>query len=265
MDILEKVPGIEPVRLTEDSTFNFECKKGLTCFTKCCRGINIILTPYDIIRMKNRLQLSSEEFLAIYTEPKLLEKTDLPVVILKQMDDEQQSCPFVKDEGCIIYEDRPTSCRYYPIGVASLSYKEDEDGGEFYFFVNEPHCEGVNEKKEWTVREWKENQGIDIHSDIIESWADLVVRKRSFPPNVKLTEKSKNMFFMVSYNIDKFSKFVFESSFLTVYKVDDKTLETIKNDEVELMKFGFKWIKFFLFKQGEFEINQDAVEKRVEK
>ncbi|MCF8067034.1 MAG: YkgJ family cysteine cluster protein [Desulfobacterales bacterium] len=265
MDISEKVPGIEPVRLTEDSTFSFECKNELSCFTKCCRGINIILTPYDIIRMKNRLQLSSEEFLAIYTEPQLLEKTDLPVVTLKKMDDERNSCPFVKDEGCIIYEDRPTSCRYYPIGVASLSYKDDEDGNEFYFFVNEPHCDGVSEKKEWTIREWKKNQGIDVHSDIIESWADLVVRKRSFPPNVKLTEKSKNMFFMVSYNIDKFHQFIFESSFLTVYKVDEKTIETIKNDEVELMKFGFKWLKFVFFKQGEFELNQEAVNKRTKK
>jgi Fe-S-cluster containining protein len=81
---------------------------GVSCFTLCCRGINIILTPYDIIQMKNRLGLSSREFLAIYTEPHLLEKTDLPMVTLKLLDDERESCPFVKDkDGCIIYEDRP--------------------------------------------------------------------------------------------------------------------------------------------------------------
>ena len=107
---------------------------GVSCFTLCCRGINIILTPYDIIQLKNRLDLSSHDFLAIYTEPHLLEKTDLPMVTLKLLDDDRESCPFVKDkQGCIIYEDRPTSCRYYPLGVATLQHKEGADNEGFFF------------------------------------------------------------------------------------------------------------------------------------
>ena len=75
--------GITPQQLGLQSKFRFECHKRVRCFTACCRGINIILTPYDIIRLKNRLGLSSDEFLAIYTTPQLLEKTDLPGVIGK--------------------------------------------------------------------------------------------------------------------------------------------------------------------------------------
>jgi uncharacterized protein len=120
----DRMATIDPVQLSLDSKFEFACHKGVKCFTKCCRGINIVLTPYDIIRLKNRLQLSSEEFLAIYTEPQLLEKTDLPIITLKLLDDDINSCPFVKDkEGCMVYQDRPTTCRYYPLGVASLSHK----------------------------------------------------------------------------------------------------------------------------------------------
>ena len=115
MNSSDHMADIPPVRLGLDSKFEFKCHKGVKCFTKCCRGINIILTPYDIIRLKRRLQLSSEEFLAMYTTPQLWEKTDLPVVTLKLMDDELQSCPFVKDAGCIIYADRPSTCRYYPL------------------------------------------------------------------------------------------------------------------------------------------------------
>ena len=83
MDINQPEAGIEPVRLGLDNRFKFKCHKDVSCFTKCCRGINLVLTPYDIIQLKKRLQLSSEEFLAIYTEPQLLEKTDLPMVTLK--------------------------------------------------------------------------------------------------------------------------------------------------------------------------------------
>jgi Fe-S-cluster containining protein len=117
MDMPNTMAGIAPVKLTLDSKFKFKCHKDIKCFTKCCGDINIILTPYDIIRLKNRLQLSSEEFLSIYTDPQLLEKTDLPVITLKLLDDDSSDsgkkvCPFVKKEGCIIYEDRPTTCRY---------------------------------------------------------------------------------------------------------------------------------------------------------
>ena len=71
MEKTEKMANIEPVRLNADSEFQFKCHKGVKCFNQCCRDINIILTPYDIIRLKARLGLSSEEFLTLYTEPQL--------------------------------------------------------------------------------------------------------------------------------------------------------------------------------------------------
>jgi len=250
METPEEKAGILPVRIGMNDTFKFRCHPGVSCFTQCCRGIRITLTPYDIIRLKNRLGLSSEEFLAIYTEPHVLEKTDLPVVTLKLLDDEETSCPFVRDDGCIVYSDRPTACRYYPLGMASLAHKEGADDEGFFFFVHEPHCMGFEEDTRWTVREWREDQGVDIHDDINAEWTDLVVRKRSFPSFIKLTDKAKQMFFLASYNIDRFRDFVFESTFLERYPADEKTVETIRNDEIELLKFGIRWLTDVLFKQG---------------
>ena len=74
----QNAADIIPVRLGLDSRFTFRCHKDVKCFTKCCRGINIILTPYDIIRMKNRLGLTSDEFLSIYTVPHIWEKPICP-------------------------------------------------------------------------------------------------------------------------------------------------------------------------------------------
>jgi uncharacterized protein len=257
-NISDNEAGIQPTRVGLNHSFKFKCHKDVKCFTQCCRGINITLTPYDIIRLKNRLDLSSEEFLSLYTVPRLLEKTDLPIVTLKLDDDDDKSCLFVRDDGCIVYEDRPTSCRYYPLGVASLSHKEDADGDDFYFFVHEPHCLGFEEDQTWTVLEWRKDQGVDIHDEINAEWTDLVVRKRSFPPNVQLTEQSKKMFFLASYNIDKFREFVFESSFLDRYEVDEKTIEQIRDDDIALLKFGMKWLKNIFFKSDEIKIKEDA-------
>jgi len=264
MDKPERMAKIEPVRLSPTSKFKFKCHKGVKCFTRCCRDINIILTPYDIIRLKNRLGLSSDEFLALYTEPQILEKTDLPVVTLKFLDDEgadseRKICPFVREDGCLVYADRPTTCRYYPLGVATLSHKEDPDGDEFYFLVNEPHCLGFEEEQTWTVSQWRKDQGVDIHDKINAEWTELLVRKRSFPPNMRLTEQTKKMFFLASYNIDKFREFVFESSFLKRYKVEEAALEKMRNDDITLLKFGLKWLKWLLFKEGNFKMKPDTV------
>ncbi len=265
MDSNKTMASIDPVKYSLDSEFKFKCHSGLACFTKCCRGINIILTPYDIIRLKNILSLSSEEFLTIYTEPQLLEKTDLPVVTLKLLDDELKSCPFVKDDGCLVYTHRPTACRYYPVGVATLNFKEGSDADEFYFFVNEPHCLGFEEDKIWAIREWRIDQGVDIHDKINAGWADLIVKKRSFPKNIMLTEKSKNMFFTASYDVDKFRQFVFDSSFLTLYKIDDATIEKIKTDDVALLEFAFSWLDSILFKGEKVTVNKEEAERRIKK
>lgn len=242
---------IDPMRLGYDSRFQFACHPGVACFTQCCRGINIILTPFDIIRLKARLELPSDEFLAIYTEPHMLEKTGLPMVTLKQLDDEQASCPFVRDDGCIIYSDRPTACRYYPLGVAAMQHKEGADDDGFFFFVHEPHCKGFQEDCQWTVAEWRQDQQVDLRDQVNAEWTDLMVRKRSFPSNIQLTEQARRMFFMVSYNIDKFRQFVFQSSFLKRMPVDDGTREQLNSDDVALLKFGVNWLKEIFFKHND--------------
>ena len=213
-----------PVQLTRESRVCFRCHPGVSCFTDCCRKINIMLTPYDIIRIKNRMGISSEEFLAVYTEPKMLEKTGLPVPTLRLLDDEKQSCPFVRDtEGCIIYADRPSACRYYPIGMATRSHVEEpaagESGDDFFFMINEDRCKGHQEEQEWTIEEWRRDQGVDLQDKINEGWTELIVRKKSFGMTMDMTEKSRKLFFMVCYDIDGFKRFVFESDFLKMHDI----------------------------------------------
>ncbi len=261
----KKKSEILPVQLGYESRFHFRCHKGISCFTKCCRGIDIMLTPYDILTLRKKLELSSEEFLAIYTELKLLQKADLPIVTMKLLDDERKSCPFVRDgQGCIIYKDRPTTCRYYPLGMGSLSYTghsndpddKDDDNDAFFFMVKEEHCRGFEEKKEWSVAEWREDQGVDLRDEVNAGWTDLIVRKKSVPMSIKLSEQSKQMFFLACYNIDKFREFVFHSSFLDRYEIESARIEQIKNDDVKLLQFGFEWIQYLFFQKGNFKVKQ---------
>jgi Fe-S-cluster containining protein len=198
--------------------------------------------------MKNRLDLTCDQFLAIYTKAEMLSRTRLPVATLKMLDDEKKSCPFLTPEGCTIYEDRPLSCRYYPLGTAAFREQEIEPTGEdFCFMVREAHCLGFEEDKEWTVKAWRKDQGVEPYDEINEGWMELMLRKKSFGFQAELSEESRAMFFMVSYNVDRLKRFIFESSLLEKYDVDKDLLEQIKHDEVALLKFGFDWLQSALF------------------
>jgi Fe-S-cluster containining protein len=258
--------GIEPRKYKLDSRFKFACHKGKECYTHCCSNLNLILTPYDIIRMKNRLELNCDQFLAIYTKPEMLARTQLPVVTLKMLDDDNKSCPFVTPQGCTIYEDRPLTCRYYPLGMASFREQEIQPTGEdFYFMVHESHCLGFQADKEWTVREWREDQGVAPYDEINASWMEFMLRKKSFGFNYELTEESRRMFFTVNYHIDRLRRFIFESSFLKKYNVDKKLLEKISKDELALLKFGSDWLQSALFAADRVKFKEGVLEAYKEK
>ncbi|MGO9612796.1 MAG: YkgJ family cysteine cluster protein [Dissulfurispiraceae bacterium] len=240
--------SVHPVKLSLDTRFKFSCHKGISCFTKCCSDIEILLTPYDVIRLKNRLGVSSGEFLNDYTYVEINEKNSHPFVFLKMSEDKERSCPFVTADGCTIYTDRPANCRYYPIGQASLR-KMDEDVNrpvteEFYFFVKEAHCLGFKEDKDWTIRSWRNDQEVDVYDTMNRGWKDILFRRNL--PGVEVDEKKQKAFYMACYDIDRFRNFVFESKFLEIFDIDKKTVDKIRKDELELMKFGFDYTKYIL-------------------
>ncbi len=265
----QKDSVVEPVRLDRDSKFKFRCYPGVSCFTKCCRNMNIILTPYDIIRLKHRLGLSSDLFLRLYTEPELLGITRIPVARLKMLEDEDGRCPFVTKDGCQVYSDRPVCCRYYPVGLASLRQQEQHAGEEeeFFFLVKEPHCKGFEEDTEWTVESWRQDQGSDFYDRMNREWMELLLRKRSFGEETEMPPKARELFFMVSTNMERFRNFVFESRFLDTYVVDGKVLRKILEDDVELMQFGFEYLKVAVFgaESDVIKLREDILNATVKK
>jgi len=240
------INAIAPEELTEESKFKFRCYPGISCYKSCCKNIDIMLTPFDIMRLKKRFGISSGEFLMKYTYVFVEPKSGYPFVFLNKNDDDEKTCPFLCEAGCSVYEDRPATCRYYPIGQASLKKFDMTDGitEEHYFFVKEPHCKGFEEEKEWTVAEWRKDQGVDLYDDMNRGWRELFFTRNMKAQ--KLDENKAKAFYMACYDIDAFRRFVFESRFLDVFDVPEDKIEKIKNDETELMNFAFDYVKFLL-------------------
>ena len=261
---IDKNPSnIVPEKLSLDSKLKFRCHPDVSCFTACCGNIDIILTPYDIFRIRKVLNLPAQEFLLRFTTPTFLEKTDMPGVKIHL--DENGRCPFVTDEGCTIYEQRPTTCRYYPVGMSYFhgAGQENSIAEEFYFLVNEEHCKGHEENNVQTIREWRTDQGIDESDEMNKDWMELVMRRKSFGQQATLSEPAQKMFFMVSTDLDQFRNFVFNSSFLDTYEIDDATLKLIKEDDIALLKFSDKYLASSLFGTNDLKIKDAKIQKKA--
>jgi Fe-S-cluster containining protein len=260
---------IQPVRMEKNSDFEFRCHPGVSCFTNCCRNMNIILTPFDIIRLKKRLGLPSDLFLKLYTEPEILVESGLPVARLKMLDESGGKCPFVTPEGCQVYSDRPVCCRYYPIGIANLMQVEKESGQEeeFFFLIKENHCKGFEEKTCWTVDSWRADQEADLYDRMNKGWLKLLLRKKSFGEDTELPPRARELFFMATTNMESFRRFVFESRFLDTYNVNDEIVNKIRENDFELMQFAFEYLKNAMFgaESPVIKIREQILKKTVDK
>ncbi len=259
----EKILRDSP-RLALDAKFKFACHSGVPCFGKCCANVNIFLTPYDVLRMRKALRITSSEFLKKHTIPLSLEENQLPVVLLQMTDDDEKKCPFVADDGiCKIYDDRPWACRMYPIGLASSKTGTGDEGEEFCFVVDESDalCKGFGEDNELTIEGWIENQDVGTFNKKSASYMQFTLHPHLQEKKV-LEEGKIQMFFTACYDIDGFRDMIFESTFLDRFEVNDEALEQFKTDDEALLEFAVtKWLRFAMFREDTMIIKDAEIEK----
>jgi len=254
---------VVPTPLSSNDTVQFHCHKDVACFNACCKSIDITLMPYDILRLKKRLNLTSLEFLALYTAPYEMDAQGMPGVKLRTVEN-TTVCPFVEESGCTVYEDRPTACRYYALGLMSMRREGEYHDEDAYFIVKEDHCLGHQEPRTLTVQEYRKDQGIEIYDEINHDWREIVLKKRSAGPAVgKPPLRSFQLFFLASYNLDSFRDFVQSQGFLEIYDLDADTVQSLKTDDVALLKFGSRFLKQVLFAESSIPMKADAKEKRA--
>jgi Fe-S-cluster containining protein len=244
-------------RMGLDDTFRFGCHPEISCFNSCCGDVNIFLTPYDVLRMKNALGMESGDFLDRYTQLPIHKDMAYPVVMFKLDDDQpHKPCQLVGPEGCTIYADRPWPCRMYPLGMASP--KEGSEEEEFYFLMKEDCCEGFTQEREWTVRAWLADQGMERYDEFGRLFKEITLHD-FFKGGKSLSPERMNMFHMACYDLDTFRRFVFESTFLKRFSVEPEVLERIRDDEEELLRFAFRWVKFSCFGEETIQVRPEAL------
>jgi Fe-S-cluster containining protein len=242
----------------------FECHKGISCWNACCNNIDISLTPYDIVRLKQRLGLSSTEFLQQYTVPYELEPGGIAGVKLRSIEN-GTACRFVHPEGCSVYADRPTACRYYPVALLSMRKQDEYSDTASYALVKEEHCKGHYEPRSLTIDEYRKEQDVVKYDQLARGWRQLILKKKSSGPAVgKPSKRSLQLFFMVCYDVDRFREFISSGGFTSLYDISADEMKKLLTDDVELMLFGFRFLKQVLFGENTIAMHQNGSEQRLQ-
>ncbi len=243
-------------QLCGDERCTFACHPDVPCFTRCCADVNIVLTPADVLRLSRRLGMTTTEFLARHALVPITKDLQLPVVMLRMGEEEGRRCAFVGEGGCTVYEDRPWSCRMYPVAMALPPARAGFEPQPLYFLLEDEFCRGREGGRTWSVDEWRRDQGVLAREELESGFRDLVSHPW-FIGGRQLDPKRCEIFFTACYDLDKFRSFVFESTFLERFELPAETVEQIRGDDEALLRFGFRWLRFALFGEPTLTVRPD--------
>jgi Fe-S-cluster containining protein len=219
--------------------FAFDCHKGVSCFTHCCRQLELALSPYDVLRLRVATGLHSAELLERYIIREDDPTETFPRFYLSMVDDGQSSCIFVGPEGCRIYAHRPGACRTYPMGRAATLKKTALE--EHFVLLHEPHCHGFQEKTLQTIKSYTQSQELESYNRFNDMLAEITQHER-VRQSMQLSEKQKRIYSLALFNLDGF-----RSGLKKVAAAGTEVPDRVFSDDEALLIYGLEWIKKELF------------------
>lgn len=229
-----------------DETFRFACHPRVPCFNACCSDLNLMLTPYDVLRLRRALGESSQMFITARADVHAAGDTGLPMLALRMAETEGRPCPFVSPQGCTVYGDRPAACRTYPLGRATR-LDDTAPGGmaEQFFVVRENHCRGFEQPTEWSPRTWLSDQGLVAYNQANDRLMRLLGRqKRQGRP---VEPRQANMALLALYQLDNFQTFVRDMRVFQRLEISAERQAQVLADEAAALDFGLDWLELALF------------------
>ncbi len=234
-----------------NDAIDFDCRPDLECFTKCCGDVTIFLNPFDAMRLAERLEMDSTSFLKTYTVA--LQGSNnpvLPLVVLKMDETREGSpCPFVGPDGCSVYDVRPWACRLYPLDAVGPM--------EFDFLNVKDQCRGIGCGNRQTIKEYLTSQDLASSFEMDALYNQITNHPRLAELDVD-NPKIAQMVYLALYDLDLFRRLIFESSFLDKFEIPAERLAAIKENKIELYKFGIDWVLFGLFAEKTLTVKRPA-------
>ena len=96
-----------------------------------------------------------------------------------------------------------------------------------------------------------------------EAYKDITMHEYLLHKDVKLTPEESKLFYMACYNLDKFRRFLFDSTFFDRFDVPGETIAKVASSDEHLLDFAYKWIRFSLFRDPILRLKQPVGEKNT--
>ena len=68
------------------------------------------------------------------------------------------------------------------------------------------------------------------------------------------------MLFTACYDLEKFREFVFDSTLLQRFDVDEDFVEEMRSDDEALLRFAYHWVRFALFGEDTVRMKPEVAE-----
>lgn len=232
-------------RIDQEERFSFACHPGVTCFTECCRQLDLALTPYDVLRLKNALRMHSGTFLEQYVIVEWDERIVFPQCYLTMVDDGRASCVFISLEGCTIYPGRPGACRAYPVGRGA---RQGSDGQveECFVLLREPHCRGFREKVTQTLSEYFAGQEMAAYNRFNDALTSILHHER-IRQGYRPDRSQLDQYLLALYNLDMFRQEMADGRIAMRRPLRPRELQGLTGDDEELLLLGIAWLHQELF------------------
>ena len=116
-------------------------------------------------------------------------------------------------------------------GPAGCSPLDQISKNEFQTITQSDFCKGLEEEDfNQSVLDYLHGQGVDKSALLDAAYQEITNHPALDEMDVK-NPKVAQMVYLACYNLDRFKAFVFESSFLEKFEVEEERLEKIKTDQ----------------------------------
>ena len=214
------------VGITPSSRVRFRCQGCGKCCLRVKEGVPV--DSQDVFRMTKYLRdhgediLCTDDFLARYAEPVLLDECGYFVYMLKTVG-EENACIFLKDNRCTIHDENPRACRLYPFVV-----NPDPRGLHSYLLSREyPHhfTGPVVQTKSWMKKRFPKEDRLFLQTDFggAKTLADLLR---------KIPDRNRTQAVMHFLRL-KYSEYDLDQPFLDQYRRNQDKLIAILNRMAE--------------------------------
>lgn len=190
---------------------------------RCCRRSNdIVLNPKDIYYISESLNMTMDEFLDKYCFVCTNHISKIAIAKLKLLE-ETLRCPFMANDSCIIYQNKPTICSLSQMSSHGFKIKRN------HVNISDRPYKVIHDRKDATL-----DIGLQHDDCFMNRWLDILNKLEislKVVNNSQMQDDLSNMAFLILYT--NYVQVPFENQFAENVKILNDFINDIQKVDID--------------------------------